>query len=417
MSILLSHPTGNAFARNALIALQQERQLSEFITTVATFEGNAFDKLSQLPGCSELARRSYPDSIRDITHQAPLNELIRMLAPKLGLSALTKHETGAFCVDKIYQSIDRLAAKRTRALAPTLQATYCYEDGAFETFQAATELQLKRIYDLPIGYWRMAGEIQREEADTHPEWAATMPALQDSEAKLTRKDVELQMADAIIVASQFTASTLKAAPFELPTPYIVPYGCPEVQIAQPEVSDPTSPLKVLYVGGLSQRKGLSYLLDAVKQIKGDIALTIIGKRVAECAPLDAALQSYNWIESLPHHDILLAMRAHDVLVFPSLFEGFGLVLTEALSQGVPIISTPHTCAPDLITDGQEGFIVPIRDADAIADRLTRLCADRDLLQQMKCNALEAARTHTWEQYRNGITAATHDILKQPNTAQ
>jgi glycosyltransferase involved in cell wall biosynthesis len=414
MSILLSHPTGNTFVRNALIALKQENRLREFVTTVATFESNAFGTLSKLPGGSELARRAYPESIQDLTHQAPLNELIRMIAPKIGLSALTRHETGAFCVDKIYQEIDRVAAKRTHALSPNLQATYCYEDGALETFKAAQELHLKRIYDLPIGYWRMAGKIQREEAERRPEWASTMPALQDSETKLARKDEELQMTDAIIVASQFTASTLKAAPFELPTPYIVPYGCPKVQIDQPEVSDPSKVLKVLYVGGLSQRKGLSYLLDAVVPLGSSVELTLIGKRVADCKPLDAALQSYNWIESLPHHEILSTMRAHDVLVFPSLFEGFGLVLTEALSQGVPIISTPHTCAPDLITDGKEGFIVPICDANAITDCLTRLSEDRVLLQRMKCQALETARAHTWENYRNGIIAATHAILKKPN---
>ena len=154
------------------------------------------------------------------------------------------------------------------------------------------------------------------------------------------------------------------------------------------------------------------MLKAVAQIEGDVELTLVGKRIADCAPLDAALQRYKWIDSLPHEKILSTMRAHDVLVFPSLFEGFGLVLTEALSQGLPIISTNHTCAPDLITDGKEGFIVPIRDPDAIADRLTKLSEDRSLLQQMKCHALEAARAHTWSNYHDGIVAAVRLPEKQ-----
>lgn len=412
MSILLSHPTGNSFARNALIALNKANLIQEFVTTVATFDNNVFGKIAKLPGCAELARRSYPPEIQHLTRQAPLHELTRILAPKIGLSKLTEHETGAFCIDKIYQHIDQLTAQRARAIASKIQAVYCYEDGAIKTFRAAKELQLHRIYDLPIGYWRMALEIQQQEAERLPEWQATMPALQDSVAKLERKDAELQLADSIIVASRFTASTLQATPFQVPEPFIVPYGCPQVQLDTPTESDPSRPLRVLYVGGLSQRKGVADLLKAVAQIEGDVELTLVGKRIAGCAPLDAALQRYKWIDSLPHEKILSTMRAHDVLVFPSLFEGFGLVLTEALSQGLPIISTNHTCAPDLITDGKEGFIVPIRDPDAIADRLTKLSEDRSLLQQMKCHALEAARAHTWSNYHDGIVAAVRLPEKQ-----
>jgi len=100
-----------------------------------------------------------------------------------------------------------------------------------------------------------------------------------------------------------------------------------------------------------------------------------------------------------------------VFVFPSLFEGFGLVLTEALSQGIPIISTAHTCAPDIIEDGKEGFIVPIRDATAIAEKLSLLHADRDQLQAMKEAALDTARNTTWAAYKNGLAAAVQDILE------
>jgi len=66
------------------------------------------------------------------------------------------------------------------------------------------------------------------------------------------------------------------------------------------------------------------------------------------------------------------MAAHDVFVFPSLFEGFGLVLLEAMAMGLPVITTPHTAGPDLIREGMEGFIVPIRHSTAIAERLEQL---------------------------------------------
>ena len=68
---------------------------------------------------------------------------------------------------------------------------------------------------------------------------------------------------------------------------------------------------------------------------------------------------------------------HDVFVFPSLFEGFGLVLLEAMAMGLPMITTAHTAGPDLLEDGKEGFIVPIRSAEAIAEKLTWLSAHRE----------------------------------------
>ena len=91
-----------------------------------------------------------------------------------------------------------------------------------------------------------------------------------------------------------------------------------------------------------------------------------------------------------------------MLVLPSLFEGFGLVILEAMSQGVPVITTPHTCGPDIISDGIDGFIVPIRSADAIAEKI-RLFKNRDFLITMSEQAIAKAALYNWERYRRSIT--------------
>ncbi|MGZ0706802.1 glycosyltransferase family 4 protein [Coraliomargarita sp. W4R53] len=295
---------------------------------------------------------------------------------------------------------------------PAPDAIYAYEDGALASFESAQRRNIQRIYELPIGYWRAARRIQTEEAERLPLWAATMPALINSSQKLERKDAELALSNHIIVASRFTADTLKEAPLALATPHIIPLGCPPPRESVTPQGDQTKPLKVLYVGGLSQRKGVAYLLDAVEALGSSVELTLIGKRVGECKPLDDALLKYRWIDSLPHCDILAAMRQHDVLVFPSLFEGFGLVLSEALSQGMPIISTRHTCAPDIIEDGVEGFIVPIRNAAAISEKLALLNEDRDRLQQMKEAALVRAASMSWQRYQDTLVQTVKNILEQ-----
>jgi glycosyltransferase involved in cell wall biosynthesis len=113
---------------------------------------------------------------------------------------------------------------------------------------------------------------------------------------------------------------------------------------------------------------------------------------------------------MPNSEILREMRAHDVLVLPSLFEGFGLVLLEALSQGLPVITTANTGAPEMMQDGVEGFIVPIRDSEAIAERLSCFLADRTLLQEMKHAALRRSAEMSWTSYRRKLAQAVNAHL-------
>ena len=402
----VSHPTGNTFSRALIDGLERSELLDTFHTCIGIGSDNTSQLAAQL-----LGQRRCPIPQAKIQTQ-PARELLRLISQRaIWAAGLRKHESGPLCVDRIYHKLDKTVAQRLKKATVPPTGIYAYEDGALASFQAAKQLGVARLYDLPIGYWRTARRIQMEEAERHPEWAETMPALRDSDAKLGRKDEELQLSEHIYVASQFTASTLQDAPFSCPTPTIVPYGCPPARNAcdlAPRKAN--QPLKVLFVGSLSQRKGLADLLDAVNQVGNKVELTIIGRRVADCKPLDAALNQHRWIESLPHAEILQIMRTHDVLVFPSLFEGFGLVLTEALSQGIPIISTTHTAAPDLIEDGKEGFIVPIRSSEGIAAKLLLLSEDSDRLHGMSEAALKKAQTASWEAYQRGMVDALRPLL-------
>ena len=413
--ILLTHPTGNANVRHAALALQSVGLLGEFLTCLDHRIPSLLEPL--LPGKLrvKLARRALPAALHPVTRTRPARELLRHTLPRIGLGHFTRHEVGALSIDGIYRDLDSAAGRRLAD--PRFQAIYAYEDGAASGFAAARRLGRQTLYDLPIGYWRVAHQLMREEAELFPEWASTIPTNSDSNAKTARKDEELANADLVLCASSFTHSTLKAAPGLRAPVCVIPYGAPPPRnvVATRSVRRKDEPLRVLFVGSLSQRKGMSYLFSACRALGSKaVSLTVVGRQPAEpCAVLNAELNRIRYISTLPHAGILDLMAQHDVFVFPSLFEGFGLVLLEAMAAGLPIVSTPNTAAPDLIEDGKEGFIVPIRDAAAIADRLERLRVDPDLCVAMGERARLRAAEFTWERYERRLGEIVVSALKTP----
>lgn len=408
--LLFNHPTGNANVRAALSGLLDAGALKEFHTSIASFPGNAWDRLGRTRWGREFQRRSFDPRLQPLTVQHPFRELGRTLAGRLKLSQLTRHETGPFCIDAVYRAMDKTVARRLRRTSGDFTGVYAYEDGALKSLTTARELGLDGIYDLPIGYWRTARKLLEGEFDRNPEWVGTLTGFKDSPEKLARKDAELAAATKIFVASSFTASTLKDYPGKLPAPQVIPYGFPPVS---PESEKPgrgamtaAQPLRLLFVGGLSQRKGIADLFSAVTRLSGFVSLTIIGSKVTmECPALDKELARHRWIPSLPHEKILAEMRAHDVLVFPSLFEGFGLVITEAMSQGTPVITTERTAGPDLITHGENGWLIPAGNPEALAQQLEALIKKPGVIREAGEQARRAAAARPWVVYGRELARA------------
>lgn len=408
--LLFTHPTGNANVRHAALGLFRAGLLTEFWTCL-NFRAPALLERC-LPGgvAGQLRRRACPPELADTIHTRPFHEAVRLFAPKLGLPGLVRHETGRFSIDAVYRALDRAVARRLRTRA--FRGVYAYEDGAEFSFREARRRGLRTLYDLPIGHWRAARTLLLDEAEREPEWAATLSGNQDSAAKNERKDAELALADVVFVASSYTRRTLSEAADFKGTVIVVPYGAPVFRPGLPAApAGAAKKLRVLFVGSLGQRKGLSYLFAACRGLRSAVALTVIGRKPAEpCAALDRELRDVRWIPSRPHQEILTEMAAHDVFVFPSLFEGFGLVLLEAMAMGLPVITTAHTAGPDLLEDGVEGFIVPIRDAAALAAKLELLHREPARLAEMSRRARLRARGFTWENYEETLAACAARTL-------
>jgi glycosyltransferase involved in cell wall biosynthesis len=268
-----------------------------------------------------------------------------------------------------------------------------------------------KLYDLPIGYWREARTLMNSALEQWPEWATTIQGFSDSEEKTSRKEEEIRLADHIFVASSFTAKTLEAYPGKLPPVTVIPYGFPPVYTNRTYDVLTNRPIKLLFVGGLSQRKGLAELFQAVDRLGDRVSLTVVGRKSAEhCKVLEEALAKHNYIPSLPHNEILGLMRQHDLFVFPSLFEGFGLVITEAMSQGTPVITTDRTAGPDIITDGKDGWIVPAGSVDDLYERLRYLVEHPVEIERAGREALETASKRPWSSYGDELAEAVKAIV-------
>ncbi|WP_018614260.1 glycosyltransferase family 4 protein [Segetibacter koreensis] len=410
MKILLSHPTGNANVRAAAEGFLKADILGEFNTAIAVFPGSIFHRLSGIRPLAEFRRRSFNEKLRPFTNTFPWTEIGRFAALKSGMQQLTKHETGMFCIDAVYRSMDRHVGKRLKhARKNEISGVYAYEDSAVKTFVKAKSRGLSCFYDLPIGYWRCAKQLLEKEREQWPDWVTTLSSFNDSQYKLALKDQELQLADKIFVASQFTADTLKHFPGKLSDIKVVPYGFPPVVEKRHYNITAHHPLKLLFVGGLSQRKGIANLFAAVKTLGHYVELTVVGQKTTNsCVPLNAELSKHRWIPSLPHLEVLKLMQTHDVLVFPSLFEGFGLVITEAMSQGTPVITTERTAGPDLIVHGQDGWLIEAGSTDALKTAIETILFNPEIIRNAGREAMERARIRPWEVYGRELAEAIVD---------
>jgi starch synthase len=411
--VLLSHPTGNANVRQALLALHERGMLSAFFTAVAWNGDAAWNRLLPAQLSRALKRRSFPGIPGAMIHTSPARELFRVALGRSGRWGLQLRTDLPFSVEAVYRHTDKVAAKALESLP--LEAMYAYDGGALATFRAARRLGIRTIYELPTAYTVFKREFFHEEAELQPAYAGTFQKALDDEAWLRRKEEELALADVVVVPSDYVRSTLPAS--EAGKAEMLPYGAPPAVEGRAFARRGTAgKLRVLYVGALSQGKGISYLLDAMKRVGAAVEFTIIGARVGPCRPLDEALGRYRWMHHLSHRAVLEAMGQHDVLAFPTLSEGLALVILEAMSRGMAVVTTPNSGAAGIIRDGKEGFVIPIRSSEALAERIALLAADRALLAAMQEAALARAKEYSWERYRERLAETVAAAMRSQEAA-
>lgn len=410
--ISLVHHTSNPFARNAAIALAEVDLLHEVITTIAYNPKGWLARTIQLLPRSigrsltqELERRSWVAPGRAALRAHPWKEALRVSLVKSGSSSnlgLGKHGP----IDWVYSSLDRHVAQYHLA---NLDAIYAYEDSAAFTFQGAKQRGIACFYELPIVFHRTSRQIQQDEASLFPELASSLQAVHELPWKLEHKDQEIALADHIFVPSSMVRQSLLQAGVAPERISVIAYGAP-VDYFRPQPKGDKK-FRALFVGRVGPRKGVHYLLQAWKSLQlSNAELKMIGINEFPQGWLEAYDDHIHYLPSVPHASLSQHYCSASVFVLPSLVEGLSLVQLEAMACGIPIITTPNAAGPEIITDGVEGFIVPIRNIEALQEKLEWCYQNPQKLASMGVAARHRAECLTWERYRQKLSGEILALL-------
>ena len=246
-----------------------------------------------------------------------------------------------------------------------------------------------------------------EEARRYPAWEPTLVGTRDSDAKLRRKTRELELAQTVVVPSQWVFDSLPGWARESKTCVVAPFGSPVVALDAPDPPlDIERPLRVLFAGSMTQRKGLADLFEAMRLLhRADTELVVLGSPVAPMEFYRAQKVPFTHQATRPHAQVLELMRSCDVLALPSIVEGRALVQQEAMACGLPLLVTPNAGGQDLIDEGETGWLVPIRSPQILADKLNWMADHRAHLHDMRAKARAKAALYSWDSYAEIIVEA------------
>lgn len=184
--------------------------------------------------------------------------------------------------------------------------------------------------------------------------------------------------------------------------HVVPHGVSDRFLADAPAPDAPRGGGVLFCGSWDNVKGAPHLAAAMALLAAQGAappLTILGPGL----PAEAVLASFpaearphvRVVPRAPEDEVMRHYRAHDVLVACSTYEGFGMVIVEAMSQRLPVVATPVGCAPMVVRDGDNGLLVPPRDPAALAAALRRVMRDAGARRAMGDRAAHSVSQLTW----------------------
>ena len=313
---------------------------------------------------------------------------------------------------------DRVVARRLPRLAERIDIVHTWPLGALETLRAASGLGLPTVLERPNAHTRFAYEVVRAESERI---GVPLPPDHEhayNEAVLRKEQAEYGLADFLLCPSEFVVQTFldHGVPAEKLVRHIYGYD-EETYFPENREPDPTGGLTVLYVGVAAVRKGLHFALDAWLRSPAsrDGTFLVAGEMLPAYGEYLADRLAHPSVHALGHRDdVPDLMRSSDLLVLPSIEEGFGLVCAEAIGSGcVPLVSDACT---ELCRHGENSLVHHVGDVDALEEQLTTLHRDRAFLARLREGCDRTAPEMTWTAAGTVLLDAYRRVLERPTVA-
>lgn len=344
---------------------------------------------------------SLPDShVRPIHHPEAINQVLQRLP--VADDALGRQAWKPML-------FDRAVARR---LVPANGGLFVgFAGAALRSIRRANELGLTTVVERSSSHIRTQARILAEE---YAEFDAGSPPIDES--YIEHEEAEYDVADFIAVPSEFVYDSFleQGVPERKlicePLGVDVEWYCPG---SGNEKRD--DGIEFLFAGLVGVRKGVHHLLNAWKRsgVENKCTLRIAGRITETGSRLIDQFEIDESVEITGFVDGSLSDVYQDVSVFvlPSVEDGFGLVVLEAMASGLPVIITEQVGAKDCVVDGEHGFIVPAGDANAIADRMRFFYENPEQREQMGQDAREhVSRKYTWNDYCGRIFNTYQSLL-------
>lgn len=371
---------GRFHAFNLARQLQQRNVLAQLLTSYPTFEVVKYGVRAEL-----VSSFVWLEALRRVWWKTPLNS--------------------RWNAQYFFHSVhDRIAA---RALRPGADLFVGWSSCSLKTLRRAKALGMIGVIERGSSHMRCQQAILTEEFERlGKRFSQTHPKVIDQEI------AEYHEADAIVTPSSFTRRTFLAEGVPEDKLITVPYGA-DLSAFRP-VPKEDEKFRVIFCGGLTIRKGVHYLLQAFAELYlPDAELWLVGGVTEEIRPF---LEHYRRPDivihgSKPQSELPWYYGQGTIFCLPSLEEGMALVLLQAMACGLPVLCTVNTGGEDVVREGVDGFVVPIRDMDALKARILWAYGHRSQCLEMGRAAQErVSGSFHWDDYGDRILSAYRRLM-------
>lgn len=401
--IIVAHP-GRQHSYRIASALKKNNMLLKYVTTV--YDKDTFlMKLTKIFLSKENLNRANGRKNKDLDDQDVIQyyEFRGLIETLLSRSSKLKFLYNYWqqkTADKFGLKVAKLAIKLNA------DAVVIYDVNAKECFKYLKQYapNILRIMDVSAANRLYMKKIYEDDMKICPEFSNKL--LQERKILWNEKfckkiNEEIRLTNIFLVPSLFVAKSLEYSGINKDQIKLCPYGTNFSPCFSPKkIND--NKIKAIYVGNVTEMKGIYYLLEAALLLKDKMTLTVVGNYDNSEHYFDKYLKSVDFIGRVQHDKVKEYLKESEVFIFPSLGEGLSLSVLEAMSMGLTCIVSENSGANDAIKDYENGFVINIQNIQAIVDKINWLYENKNQINYIGKNAYLTSFSYTWNNYEKRI---------------